>query len=142
MKRAFGNISSNGRLSTRFFFAVWLAALALFSFTYTSARPADNKQAKSRLRIEVTGGDNSKPIVEASVYIKFGKDPKSEKGKLTELNIKTNQEGIAQSPEVPQGKILIQIIAPGWKTYGEWHDITQEEQNIQIHLVRPSTKWY
>jgi hypothetical protein len=142
MKRVFANAFARGRMPTRIFFAVWLAALALFAFPCAGARPADNKQPKSRLRIEVTGGDDNKPVVQASVYIKFGKDPKSEKGKLTELNIKTNQEGIAQSPDVPRGKILIQIIAPGWKTYGEWHDITEEEQKIQIHLLRPSTKWY
>jgi hypothetical protein len=142
MKRAFANVFPGGRVPTRIFFAVWLAALAACPLPCASARPADNKQPQSRLRIEVTGGDDNKPVVQASVYIKFGKDPKSEKGKLTELNIKTNQEGIAQSPDVPRGKILIQIIAPGWKTYGEWHDITEEEQKIQIHLVRPSTKWY
>jgi hypothetical protein len=135
MKRVFANAFAC-RL------AVGFVALALFASPSAGARPADNKQPQSRLRIEVTGGDDNKPVVQASVYIKFGKDPKSEKGKLTELNIKTNQEGIAQSPDVPQGKILIQIIAPGWKTYGEWHDITEQEQKIQIHLVRPSTKWY
>jgi len=108
----------------------------------TSPAMPDRNQPQSRLRIEVTGGDDNQHIAEASVYIKFAKDHKSEKGKLTELNVKTNQEGIAQSPQIPQGKILIQIIAPGWKTYGEWHDITEAEQNIQIHLIRPTTKWY
>src|SRR5580704_17452121 len=103
MKRVFANAFARDRMPTRIFLAVGpvgLAALALFAFPSAGARPADNKQPQSRLRIEVTGGDDNKPVVQASVYIKFGKDPKSEKGKLTELNIKTNQEGIAQSPDV------------------------------------------
>ena len=30
--------------------------------------------------------------------------------------------------------ILIQIVAPGWKTYGQRFDIEQAEQTIPIHL--------
>jgi hypothetical protein len=72
----------------------------------------------------------------ASVYLRFPKEKK------VELDLKTNQEGVARSPEIPQGKVLIQIVAPGWKTYGEYHDVSESEQTIQIHLVRPTTKWY
>ena len=95
-----------------------------------------DKHATSRLRIEVTGGDENKPVPDASVYLRFPKDKK------VELDLKTNQEGIARSPEIRQGRILIQIVVPGWKTYGEFHDVTEAEQTIQIHLVRPTTRWY
>jgi hypothetical protein len=101
-----------------------------------SDKPAAKHNGTTRLRIEVTGGDANKPVAEASVYLRFANDKKAE------LDLKTNQEGIARSPEIPQGKILIQIIAPGWKTYGEYHDVTETEQTIQVHLVRPTTKWY
>jgi hypothetical protein len=95
-----------------------------------------DKHATSRLRIEVTGGDSSKPVADASVYLRFPEKKKDE------LDLKTNQEGVARSPEIRQGKVLIQIVAPGWKTYGEYHDATEAEQTIQIHLVRPTTHWY
>ena len=104
-----------------------------------AARP--DKDERTRLTIEVTGGEGNKPVEQASVYVKFPKDGKDQNGKLIELNLKTNQSGSARSPEIPQGKVLIQIIAPGWKTFGEWHDITSAEQKIQIHLSRPP-KWY
>lgn len=97
---------------------------------------ARDKNATSRLRIEVTGGDTNKPVADASVYLRFPEKKKDE------LDLKTNQEGIARSPEIRQGKVLIQIVAPGWKTYGEYHDATEAEQTIQIHLVRPPTRWY
>ena len=64
------------------------------------------------------------------------------KDRAIEFNLKTNQEGVARSPEIPKGKILIQIVAPTWKTFGEYFDVNQDEQTIQIHLVRPTTKWY
>jgi hypothetical protein len=101
-----------------------------------SEKPAAKRKGTTRLRIEVTGGDANKPVSEASVYLRYANDKKAE------LDLKTNQEGIARSPEIPQGKILVQIVAPGWKTYGEFHDVTENEQTVQVHLVRPTTKWY
>ena len=95
-----------------------------------------------RVRIEVTGGDENKPVADASVYLKFSEERKVLKDRAIEFNLKTNQEGVARSPEIPKGKILIQIVAPTWKTFGEYYDVNQDEQTIQIHLVRPTTKWY
>ena len=118
-------------------------ATLFFLPVHVNARPQSGKdkdtdkaaseKGASRLRIELTGGDENKPIPDASVYIKY---------KKVELNVKTNQEGIARSPDIPRGKILPQVVAPGWKTYGEWQDVTEDEQTIRIHLIRPTTKWY
>ena len=145
MPKLFAHLLNQRRLRPPLGLAVALLAYAVGFAALTAAAPKpsplpDKKQA--RVRIELTGGANQKPIPDASVYLKFSKDAKSEKGKLIELNIKTNLEGIAQSPEIPQGKILIQIVADGWKTYGEWHEVTQDEQTIPIHLDRPTSKWY
>jgi len=125
----------------------FIASLALFLAFFSprtvgpklaaqSEKPTAKSKGTTRLRIEVTGGDANKPVSEASVYLRYANDKKAE------LDLKTNQEGIARSPEIPQGKILVQIVAPGWKTYGEFHDITETEQTVQVHLVRPTTKWY
>ena len=91
----------------------------------------------SQVRIEVTGGDSNVPVDNASVYLKFRDNAEKQTGKPHEQDLKTNQEGVARADDVPQGKILIQIVAEGWKTYGEWHDVNQDEQTIQIHLDRP-----
>jgi hypothetical protein len=55
--------------------------------------------------------------------------------------VKTNREGIAHIPEAPLGRVLIQIVAEGWKTFGRWYDITSSKEPIKIHLDRPP-KWY
>ena len=102
----------------------------------------DKPSTTCRVRIEVTGGDENKPVADASVYLKFSEERKVLKDRAIEFNLKTNQEGVARSPEIPKGKILIQIVAPTWKTFGEYYDVNQDEQTIQIHLVRPTTKWY
>jgi hypothetical protein len=95
----------------------------------------------ARLTIEVTGGDKDGPIENASVYLKYVEGRKIIKDKQYELNVKTNREGVAHVPDAPVGRVLIQIVAEGWKTYGRWYDITDAKQPIKIHLDRPP-KWY
>lgn len=103
-----------------------------------SEKPAD--PTTTRIRIEVTGND--KPIGNASVYVKFHESGGFfHKDKLAELNLKTNEDGSVKVPEVPRGKVLIQVIAKGWHTYGKWYDIEDAEQTIQIKLV-PPPHWY
>lgn len=95
----------------------------------------------SRITIEVTGGEKSTPVENASVYIKYVEERKVKSNKTVELNVKTNREGAAHVPEAPTGRALIQIVADGWKTYGRWYDINEAKQTIKIHLDRPP-KWY
>ncbi len=93
------------------------------------------------LRIEVVGGDDKKPIEGASVYVKFTEIRKVGKDKQMEFDLKTNQEGVARAPDVPLGKIEIQIVAPTWKPFGQVYEIQQQDQTIHIELVRPP-RWY
>ena len=95
----------------------------------------------SRITIEVLGGEKDTPVENASVYVKYVEERKLQKDKKLELNVKTNREGVAHVPNAPLGKVLIQIVAEGWKTYGRWYDITDAKQTIKIHLQRPP-KWY
>jgi hypothetical protein len=93
------------------------------------------------LRVELTGGEDKKPVGEASVYLKFTQDGLL-RDRRVEFNLKTNQNGVARSPEIPKGRVLIQIVAPGWKTFGQYYDIDRDEQVIQINLERPTTRWF
>lgn len=95
----------------------------------------------ARLTIEVTGGDKAVPVENASVYVKYVEEHALKHDKKTELNVKTNREGVAHVAEAPTGRALVQIIADGWKTYGRWYDINDPRQVIKIRLERPP-KWY
>ena len=103
--------------------------------------PAHAPDARSRITIEVTGGDNNVPVENASVYLKYVEERKLLKDKKLELNVKTNREGIAHVSDAKPGRALIQIVADGWKSYGRWFDITDPRQIIKVHLERPP-KWY
>lgn len=99
------------------------------------------ESATTRLKIIVTAGED-KPIGNASVYVRFntaGGFLRHEK--QVEMNFKTNQDGSVKVPEVPQGKVLIQVIAKGWHTYGKWYDVQKEEETIAIKL-EPPPHWY
>jgi hypothetical protein len=95
----------------------------------------------SWLRIEVVGGVDKAPVQEASVYVKFTEVHKLGNGKKLEFDLKTNQEGVARAPDIPQGKVLIQIVAPGWESFGQYYDVVQDQQTIHIELSRPP-RWY
>ena len=100
-----------------------------------------NDVPKTKLKIEITD-PSDKPVGNASVYIRFNiPGGPFRKDKLSELNLKTNEDGSAKVPDIPQGKILIQVIAKGWKTYGKWYDINKDEDTIEIKLENPP-HWY
>ena len=100
-----------------------------------------NPDPVSRITIEVTGGEKDSPVENASVYFKYIEEHKIKKNKTIELNVKTNRDGVAHVPDAPLGRVLIQVLAEGWKSYGRWFDITDPKQTIKVHLERPP-KWY
>jgi hypothetical protein len=102
---------------------------------------SDSAAKDSRLTIVVTGGEEKKPVDSASVYIRFVEVHKHGKDRKVEMNLKTNQAGVCHVPVIPPGNFLVQVIAEGWKTYGEYYDPSQADQTINITLVRPP-KWY
>jgi hypothetical protein len=95
----------------------------------------------TRLRIVVTNTQD-KPVGNASVYVRFNQPGGFlHKDKLAELSFKTNEDGTVKVPAVPRGKILIQVIAKGWHTFGKWYDIEQDQDTIAIKLEVPP-HWY
>jgi len=129
------------------FHSLWMAALAALMVGPSMVASQDPKgkqeppaAAANKLTIEVTGGDESRPIENASVYVKTVEEHLI-KDKKFEVNVKTNMKGVAHVPDAPTGRILIQVVADGWKTYGHWYDVTDLKQVIKIHLEKPP-KWY
>jgi hypothetical protein len=123
-------------------FALALAIVLLLPLALNAQKEDKEKSqlpsGPSKLRIEVTAGEKNEPVDSASVYVRF----KMGKGKkLTEMNLKTNRDGVTHSPELSASRVLVQVLAPGWKTFGRWFDIEPGEQTIKVHLDKPA-KWY
>src|ERR1700676_3559930 len=99
---------------------------------------------QTNLRIVVTNA-SGKPVDNASVVVKFiaGRE-KSKLGKKihTEWDMKTRQEGAVKLPPIPQGKILIQVIAKNYQTFGQTYDVDEDEKTIEIKLNPPQNKYW
>ena len=117
----------------------FLLAIALFAGALLSPATAQT----TKLRIEVRNPDG-KPVDRASVLVKFVEGRSIVKlGKKirTSWELKTNQEGVASIPPVPQGKILVQIIAKNYRTFGQQFDINEEEKTLEIALKTPQSQY-
>ena len=94
---------------------------------------------KARIQVVVTNLDG-KPVDRASVIIRFVKGrsvAKLGKKVTTSWETRTNQDGLAKVPEMPQGTVLIQVIAKGFQTYGQQFDVEEDDKTIEIKLNPP-----
>jgi len=107
---------------------VMLLSLAL-------AAAGDKPQQASNLSFVVLKDDNGKPVRNASVIL-HEVDRRGRQGQGG-LQLKTDNEGKASYAGIPYGKLRIQVIAPGFQTYGQDHDINQPEHEFVIKLKRP-----
>jgi uncharacterized GH25 family protein len=97
----------------------------------------------TKLRVEVKNMDG-KPVDNGSVLVRFVEGRSAVKlGKKikTSWEIKTNQEGAVSIPPIPQGKILVQVMAKGYQTFGQTIDVTEEEKTIQVQLKPPQSQY-
>lgn len=94
----------------------------------------------ARLKIIITS-PKGHPIGNASVYVRYPKPGTLFRhDSLQELDLKSNMDGSVKVPEVPQGKVQIQVIAKGWHTFGEWYDV-QKDGTVTVQLQEPP-HWY
>ena len=95
------------------------------------------------IRVEVRNLSD-KPIDRASVIVRVDKGRsvvKFGKKVITSYQMKTNQDGVAKVPSLPQGKILVQVIAKGYQTFGETFDILEAERVIEVKLNPPQPQY-
>jgi uncharacterized GH25 family protein len=85
-----------------------------------------------------------KPVESASVIVKFVKGRSAAKlGKKIrkEWELRTNQEGMVKIPPIPQGTILVQIIAKDYQTFGQNFDVDEEQKTLDIKLNPPQPQY-
>jgi len=82
---------------------------------------------------------NGKPVKNAEVVLHLV-DPNG-KQRSEGLELKTHDDGKAEASAIPYGKVRIQVIAPGFKTYGEDFDVNQPNLAITIKLQKPADQF-
>ncbi len=117
------------------------ALLALALLCLPTNLLADVAKTKLSVKVLTPGG---KPLDRASVIIRFvsGRDKLKLYSKIrTQWETKTNQQGMVQIPEIPQGKIQIQVIASGYQTFGHIFEVDEEEKTLEIKLNTPQAQY-
>lgn len=102
---------------------------------------ADTPMTKLNVEVKTLGG---KPVDRASVIVRFVEGRSLVKlGKKirTTWEVRTNQDGIAKIPAIPQGKVLVQVIAKGHQTFGETFEVDEEEKTIPVKLNPPQAQY-
>jgi Carboxypeptidase regulatory-like domain len=91
------------------------------------------------LNFLVVRDENGKPVRNAAVVM----HPVEENGQQSKggLELKTDPEGKASYDGVPYGKLRIQVLAPGFQTYGGDYDVEQNSMDITVKLRRPAGQY-
>ena len=118
-------------------------ALSVIVFCLIGALGASAEEGMTSLRIRVTT-QGGRPIDRASVIVKFVEGRSIVKlGKkiMPSWELRTNQDGTAKIPPIPQGKIRIQVVAKGYQTFGELIEVNEEEKQLDIKLNPPQPQY-
>lgn len=84
---------------------------------------------KGRVQVTVIGGNPSAPVKGADVMVSSGSGDFHERDQ-------TSSRGVVTLTNVPQGTLVVQIAAPGWKTSGSQHVLSTDRLTITITLEK------
>jgi Carboxypeptidase regulatory-like domain len=103
------------------------------------ARPQDDEGPMSALRFVVVRDSDGKPVRNAEVVL----HPVKRKGKQAkgEMELKTDAEGRTNIDGIPYGPLRVQVLAPGFQTFGEDYKIDKAEMEITVKLKRPGGQY-
>jgi hypothetical protein len=121
------------------FFVVGVMILALGVGLIGFAQAEDDDGPMSDLRFLVVKDFNGKPVRNAAVVL----HPVTRKGKQSKggLELKTDGEGHANIDGIPYGPLRIQVLAPGFQTFGEDYRIDKPELIITVRMKRPGEQY-
>ena len=118
-----------------------IASPLLIALAAVSQASAATPMTKMRVEVRSTA---DKPVDRASVIVTLDKGRSALKlGRKvrTHWEMRTNQEGVASIPPLPQGTFLIQVTAKGYQTFGQTFEIKDEEKTIEVKMNAPQPQY-
>jgi hypothetical protein len=115
---------------------VMVVAVASCAFAYA-------KPPETTISVHVTN-QHDKPVENAAVILDFlGSHQITKLGKRKPIHweVRTNLEGVAHFPPVPQGTVQVQVITKQYQTYGQKIDIDTGEKMLDIKLNPPQNQY-
>jgi hypothetical protein len=83
--------------------------------------------------------DNGKPVRNAAV-IMHPVDTHGKQGRGG-LELKSDADGKTSFDGIPYGKLRVQVLAPGFQTFGEDYDVNQARMDFTVKLKRPQGQY-
>ena len=119
---------------TRFLSALLIVALSAF-LAGAQKTPAQ----KASLKITVIKEANGKPVKNAEIIL----HPVDKEGGQKEegLELKTHDDGKADIAGIRYGKVRVQVIAQGYRTFGQDFVVNQPTMEITIKLEKPADQF-
>lgn len=115
--------------------------LGVLAFVLASAvaQQQDESQKLSTVNIVVVRESGGKPVKNAEVVLHLL--DKHGNQKQEGLELKTHEDGKAATGGIPYGKVRIQVIAQGFRTWGDDFEVNQPTLDITIKLQKPKDQF-
>ncbi len=103
------------------------------------AEAQENEKPMSDLRFVVVRDYNGKPVRNAAVVL----HPVNKKGNQSRggLELKTDNDGRTNIDGIPYGPLRVQVLVPGFQTFGQDYQIDKPEMEITVKLKRPGGQY-
>jgi hypothetical protein len=121
-------------------FSIMSAVVIVLGFGLVGwAWAQEDEGPMSVLRFVVVRDYNGKPVRDAAVVL----HPVDRKGKQSRggVELKTDSDGRTNIDGIPYGPLRVQVLAPGFQTFGEDYQINKPELEITVKLKRPGGQY-
>jgi len=121
---------------------IWvIGSVAMFGLAIGATGRAfaqDDEGPTASVHFVVTNDAGGKPVKYAQVVLHLV----NRKGKATgELELKTDVDGKASIDSIPYGRIEVQVLAPGFQTYGADYEVKAATVEISVKLKKPAGQY-
>jgi hypothetical protein len=120
-------------------FRSFLTVVLLVFTSFAQQNPSQEAPPTARVSVTVVREEGGKPVKNAEVVLHLL--DKSGKQKEEGLELKTHDDGKAETTGIPYGKVRIQVIARHFRTYGEDYEVKQPTLEIVIKLQKPKDQF-
>ncbi len=99
----------------------------------------DDEGPSANMHFVVVRDYNGKPVKNAAVVL----HPVNKKGKQQKggLELKTDSEGKTGIDGIPYGPLRIQVLVPGFQTFGQDYLVNKAEMEIVVKLKKPAGQY-
>ncbi len=119
--------------------ALMIFPILLLAATAQQTKETTPPDSIAVLNMVIVRDSNGKPVKNAEVVVHFL--DKEGRVKAEGLELKTHDDGKADAPGIPFGKVRVQVIARGYRTFGEDYDVNRPQMDITIKLQKPQDQF-